>query len=844
MRKRFSKTQNYILVIISYAFLIISLALVISLESRNQSNIFNTQKNFARYINIAGKQRMISQRTALIVSTQKTQSSPNNKELEELINEFEANHQFLLTGVIIDTLRGFYFDEPTHLDKRVKNFIAGVKNYCDEKDNGFYRDQIITESTEILNYLNIATELFQKESENITQQIIKTKRRNSTSIYLFLFMMFFLIVIPTSYKIKKNDQALIDKTEALKKSLIQLSESEYLLTIALNKNGLTYWIFDLNNNTRKFSSVGYEILELDKDKEIPLDNWDKIIHPDDKEFVMNDFERIISMEITQYEHIHRIINKKGEYIWIKVYAASEVKDGKVSKIIGIFSDVTEDIKLKEQLIEAKESAIMANQAKSEFLANMSHEIRTPMNAILGFTETLYHAIDVEQHKRMLKLVLNNGNLLLSLLNDILDLSKIESGKIDILEYPSNLKYVVNEIKSLFQNKADKKNINLNIEIAESFPDIILLDEIRVKQILFNLVGNALKFTHSGSINILLRFKLTEGSRGDLEMEVADTGIGIPISQQELIFEAFRQQSGQSNRQYEGVGLGLAISKRLAEKMGGKISVESDIGKGATFKIRIPNLEINDAELHMPDEISDEIFSIKFFNETILVVDDKPVNIEIVTSLIGGHGLNFITAENGEVALEILNHTHPALILLDIRMPMIDGYEVAARIKANMELKHIPIIAFSASLLSDNKNEQNKNFDGFLFKPVKKAEVLSIISKFLKYKIEKSDVKEAQNKKSLKESIPGDVISRLPDILEELENEYLIEWNQIKNSFILYKIEEFANKLDKFAQNAKINYLKEYANLLLDNIKNVDLDLLKENLNNFSQVIRELSELES
>jgi two-component system, sensor histidine kinase and response regulator len=283
-----------------------------------------------------------------------------------------------------------------------------------------------------------------------------------------------------------------------------------------------------------------------------------------------------------------VIKPDGTTAWLLTTKAP-LRDhtGNVIGLIGIGRDITERVESQKELAKAKEAAEKANKAKSEFLTNMSHEIRTPMNAILGFAEVLYHKLEKPEHRKMLRSVSSSGNLLMSLINDILDLSKIEAGHLEINPGPVNIPALMDEFKTLFKEKAEVKGIEFSIVKQDDFPIILIIDEVRIKQVLFNLIGNAVKFTHSGSITTSIHLKQQDGNQGILTIAVEDTGIGIPEDQYEIIFEPFYQQSGQSNRQYGGTGLGLPISQRLVESMGGSITVSSTPGQGSIFTVTIP-----------------------------------------------------------------------------------------------------------------------------------------------------------------------------------------------------------------------------------------------------------------
>jgi len=246
---------------------------------------------------------------------------------------------------------------------------------------------------------------------------------------------------------------------------------------------------------------------------------------------------------------------------------------------------------EDALIEAKTAAEKANRTKSEFLTNMSHEIRTPLNAIMGFSELLENETAVPRHKKMLNSIISAGNLLLALINDILDLSKIEAGKISLSPKPTAISPLLNDVKGLFFEKTQKKGIDLHLNITKSMPEALLIDDLRIKQVLHNLVGNAVKFTDKGHVNIVADFAKTGKGVGKLTFAVEDTGIGIAKKEQEIIFEDFSQLDSQINTKYEGTGLGLAITRKLTKVMGGEISVKSRPGKGSQFTVSFPGTPI-------------------------------------------------------------------------------------------------------------------------------------------------------------------------------------------------------------------------------------------------------------
>jgi signal transduction histidine kinase len=251
------------------------------------------------------------------------------------------------------------------------------------------------------------------------------------------------------------------------------------------------------------------------------------------------------------------------------------------------------LEARQALHAAKEAAEVANRTKTEFLANMSHEIRTPMNAILGFAELLTLRVNDEQSRDYLRGISSSGSVLLSLINDILDLSKIESGRLDLGFDIIDPRMLCEEIRQIFSLRAEEKNLAFLMMINPDLPESLLLDETRIRQILLNLVGNAIKFTEKGSVSIRIDCQPVDGREEAVKLviEVQDTGIGIPLEEQEAVFEAFRQREGQSSRKYGGTGLGLTITKRLVQMMGGIISLESEEGKGSTFRVTLGRVQV-------------------------------------------------------------------------------------------------------------------------------------------------------------------------------------------------------------------------------------------------------------
>jgi PAS domain S-box-containing protein len=420
------------------------------------------------------------------------------------------------------------------------------------------------------------------------------------------------------------------------------------------------------------------------------------------------------------------VRKDGKHIPVSLSVTAQ-KDqyGEITGFLGIAYDISQQLAYEKAILKAKEQAVAGTQAKSEFLANMSHEIRTPMNAIMGMAELLSESDLNEEQKKYVEVFTRAGESLLNLINDILDLSKIEAGHFELDLTPFSLSTIVDKSSEIIALKAHQKHLELAIDIEENLHDYYIGDGNRIRQILLNLLGNAIKFTKKGEVLLRIYSGKNVNHLKEIFFEVQDTGIGMNEEQLKNLFERFNQADSSITKEYGGTGLGLNITKRLVELMTGKIEVESEFGRGSKFTAKI---------LLKEDEIpAKEVEKISLLNKKILVVDDTKTNRFILKKMLEYQGALTEEALDGESAIEkiksatILGSPYD-LILLDCRMPGIDGFKVAEQVQGS-ELKG-PLIMM---LTSDNRpgdlaKSKSLGLKSYLVKPVLKNELLHEISK--------------------------------------------------------------------------------------------------------------------
>jgi signal transduction histidine kinase/CheY-like chemotaxis protein len=512
--------------------------------------------------------------------------------------------------------------------------------------------------------------------------------------------------------------------------------------------------------------------------------------------------------------------------------------GVIGIIAGIFAFLLARLTIRHQqreneLVEARLQAERSSHEKTAFLANMSHEIRTPMNAILGFSELLQSELHDPKHRNYLQSIRSSAASLLQLINDILDMSKIEAGVLELRPEPTDTREICDFIRTLFSEPAAKKGIKLECHVAKELPRALLIDRVRLRQILVNLVGNAIKFTDQGTVDVRVSSqKQPDGNRITLSLKVVDTGVGIPQDRLDAIFEPFVQAGTHREKEIQGTGLGLSIVKRLAEMMGGAISVTSTLGKGSVFSLSFPDVLIS-ARLPSSAKISadrDTDFN-QFRPATILVVDDNDANRQYVAGIFAGNHHRLIFCSTGEEAIAKARELMPDIVLLDVRMPGMDGRQALAEIRKIPGMELVPAIAVTAS------TQQDDYFSGYVRKPFSRRDLFNELAEFLPRHFPPDpsaliDATGPANK--VNGAVPPELLAHLRHLLRE-------SWPDLSNTMAVNRTKTFARELEILAEQWHCDPLRAYAGELLHNAETYAVADLEKHLGEFPALVEKFAQ---
>jgi len=550
------------------------------------------------------------------------------------------------------------------------------------------------------------------------------------------------------------------------------------------------------------------------------------------EFIKNGEINDVELEVRRKDGGTFFISVSGKAIYDK--------EGKLMMSRSSLFDITSRKKAEQAFQEAVIQAEEANKAKSMFLANMSHEIRTPMNAMLGYTELLSKNINDKVMNGYLESIRSSGKSLLNLINDILDLSKIEEGKTELSYKYILTKNFFEEFEKIFALRLAEKGLNFNLVLSPGTPEAIFIDDGKLRQVILNLLGNALKFTLKGEISLVIKginhrqkdyeYK-HQDDLVDLEIEIRDTGVGIPKNKLEKIFESFFQVKETSH--LGGTGLGLNISAKLINLMNGSLSVSSTLKKGSTFRIHIPDVlyKTHFATSQLKPRYIPE--QIEFSPARIVVIDDVALNRRFITDALKDTPIQVLEEENGNSALATIKKVRPDLVIADIRMEGMNGYKLLERIKKDKTIQSIPVLAYSASVMKEQRERiMNSAFAGLLIKPLEVQDLFEHLMEHLPYSVHVQSKKHKQRSINRNEPVPEELKAVLSGELND-------RWKTFRTRQPLDEIAGFALALRNLGSEFKIEELIDYGNSLLDATNLLDIEMIMKELNAYPELIRRL-----
>ena len=634
-----------------------------------------------------------------------TTEEQNKKELKFRLEKIIDNS--VQSVVLVDSQKRILY-----ADSKTKKMV--LDNLGFEMSEGDMAEKFVIES-DIHSFNQYIDRAFAGEKAILERKLVLPK--NNIKWYMIMYA-------PISDSLGNIDTvqfSLIDITEQ-KNTQEELEKAEQRWKYALNSSQDGVWDWSVKDGKAYFSKMwkgmlGYE----ESDIADSFGEWEKLVHPDDKQRSFEEILKHVKNQTENYILEHRLMHKNGNYKWILARGKIIERDefGNPIRFIGTHTDIDPIKRTEEDLKAAQAKSEQAAEAKSQFLSTISHEIRTPLNAVIGFSNLLQREGNIAQDSEYLQNIQTSAGHLLSLVNNVLDISKIESGKVEFEKREFDLEKLIDENLAMLSLRAKEKAIELRRGYIPSLQYSIIGDPLRLTQVLNNLIGNAVKFTDKGYVTIdVIILSDTEKSI-ELKFLIKDTGTGIAKGKIDSVFESFAQANTDIARRYGGTGLGLTISKLLVNLQGGQIGVESKIHEGSTFYFNLvfpKGKLLRKADFNKVAEKEVPLTGLR-----ILVAEDNLFNTKVLTRFLEIWDITYQVAENGSIALELLSENQFDLVLMDLHMPVMDGYEATAKIRESGNL--IYIIALTASGNFNSKNEmKERGFDDYAIKPINTKEL--------------------------------------------------------------------------------------------------------------------------
>ncbi len=657
---------------------------------------------------------------------------------KEFLTEYEGKKTMVSHGIatLSDKVKKFPAQE-SRLSE-IRNYFNLFSQKLEERANNFEtpKEIISLADFELINgikknIVRLNTSFVREEYNTLNKHIRAVEGKKSQYFYslligasvgTLLLLMFNGFLVNAHYHRSKMESSLRE------------TEDRLVLAVEGTQDGIFDW--DIKNDRVVYSRRFFSMLDYDSaDATGTIEDFRKLIHPDDMDSVWNHIERFLSGESSEYDQEFRMQHKSGQWVWVQGRAKALFdSSGKPYRMVGAHTDITHLVMDRERLEAKVQVAQEANRAKSEFLAHMSHEIRTPLTAINGVAEILDQKISdfPERQQQLISSLVNSTHSLKDLISDVLDFSRIESGELELEEESFQLDELFEQIISVMSPRASEKGLSFVFDCKELVGTSFYGDRKRLRQILVNLIGNAVKFTEDGGVSVAAT---TEERNGTylVRIDVSDTGIGIAAEDFDVIFERFKQTDSSISRKYGGSGLGLAISRNLAKIMGGEIFLTSMIAKGSTFTVLLP-MKVAEKEVQLRDNskaldrINRKLEKVINDKHKLLIVEDYEGTIVLLRYILDELGIAYDVAKTGKEGVELwktASHQYD-VILMDIQMPEMDGFSATRTIRAQEQKQGIDRTFIIGMTAHAQKRDREKclsaGMDSYLTKPIEEYEL--------------------------------------------------------------------------------------------------------------------------